>query len=350
MGKKKKIAIGIIAVGIIIVLLMSVPMPGLPVRMSIGEFLRNYLLLTYDIELPEIFPTPKPEIIPKGKIAFAVIPDYDYGSIYIADADGKNITLLIKDIRIRGDIAWSPDGQKIAFIGIGGEVVDGNIYVVNMRGKISRLVRLSQMRINNLDWSPDGKYIVFEATSYQKIEGNTTGMSGIRIGNTFYAEAGSGIYIMNADGTNITKIVEKGKYPAWSPDGKKIIFISCRENEYGKIYIINTNDGNITKLTIDSNITKITIGESFTWRPDGKKIAFVCWIGETQQICVMNVDGTNLTIVTNFQGVMNIKELNYSPDGKKIAFVSGSEIYIINADGTNLTKLAEGNYPTWSPP
>jgi len=363
--RKKKIAIGIITVGIIIILLDSVNIPWLPVPMSPLEYLRNYLLLFYDIELPRVSLSPGPEIIPKGKIAFAVIPDYDYGSIYIAEADGENITLFIKDIRIRGDIAWSPDGKKIAFVGSGRIPPDSRFYLVDMQGKIRTLAYLSLMHVDNLEWAPDGR-IVFEATVYQKIDGNTTGLSGMRIGNTFYAIVGSDIYIMNADGTNITKIIEKGSNPTWSPDGKYILFISEHEDEYGTVYIMNTNDGNMIKSPVQGNYP--------VWSPDGKKIAFVRSIPETEkirvpQIFVINIDGSNLTMLTHFRsedfvsGEYSIGELSYSPDGRKIAFTMGrwkdtgkgyfvrySEIYIMNADGTNLIRLAEGSCPTWSLP
>lgn len=334
---------------------MSAPMPGLPVQMSVFEYFRNYLLLFYDIELPEIYFSPKPEIIPKGKIAFAVIPDYDYGSIYIANVDGKNITLFIKDIRIRGDIAWSPDGKEIAFVGPSPLPVDSRIYTVNMQGKIRILIQFSQMRVSSPLWSPDGKYIAFEATSYQKIEGDTTGMSDIRIGNTFYAEMESSIYLLNADGTNITKIMEDTGQPSWSPDGKNIIFVSYRESNYGNIQIMNI-DG--------TNITTLVKGNYPAWSPNGKEIAFVSWIGDTkkawsQQIFVINSEGGNLTMLTNFRkeelGEYNILKPTYSPNGQKIAFTirrsrdAGKGYYTpyfelyINSDGTNLTKLAIDN-------
>jgi len=352
MKGRKKIAVGIIAVGIIIALLMPFPIPGTPAPMSILEYLRNYLLLFYDIELPRISLSPEPEIIPKEKIAFAVIPDYDYGSIYIADANGKNITLFIKDIRIRGDLSWSPDGQNIAFIGIFKMQDNGNnIYVVNMQGKITQLTKIKEKSFQTLCWSPDGKKIVFDAAPNQKTEsGYTTGEPDI--------------YIMNANGTNITKIVEKGGTPVWSPDGKKIAFTSYREDDYGNIYIINIDDGNMTKLTIR--------GSYPTWSADGKKIAFVAGVEESErvwvpQIFTINIDGSNLTVLTHFRSEdfkeMGIKEISYSPDGKKIAFTIRStrieqeragytrypQVYMINADGANLIRIAEGEHPTWSP-
>jgi len=109
------------------------------------------------------------------------------------------------------------------------------------------------------------------------------------------------------------------------------------------------------------------------WSPDGKKSLSLVGFAKlkkisVQQIFVMNVDGSNLTQVTHFSSKdfkeMQISELTFSPDRKKLAFTLSffrwkesekrwilcSEIYIINADGTNLTRVAEGEHPTWSPP
>ncbi len=96
--------------------------------------------------------------------------------------------------------------------------------------------------------------------------------------------------------------------------------------------------------------------------PPTGKIAFVREIGNTQgggwidsEIFVMNADGTNEVRLTN--NFVKDEDPNWSPDGRKIAFSSrsggNSEVYVMNADGTglmNLTKnLAHDAAPSWSP-
>jgi Tol biopolymer transport system component len=147
--KWKKAVIEIVVIGIVFLIFVAL-FTWLPII--------EYLVLKYNFQFPTIFP--RPEIIPKGKIAFAVIPDYDEKarSIYVADADGKDIVLLVRDIRIRGEI----------------------------------------------DWSPDGKYIVFTICSKRDTPE--------RKHYVWYPE----IYTINTDGTNLTRIAE-GESPTWSP-------------------------------------------------------------------------------------------------------------------------------------
>jgi Tol biopolymer transport system component len=90
------------------------------------------------------------------------------------------------------------------------------------------------------------------------------------------------------------------------------------------------------------------------YRPNGK-IAFVSSRDGNSEIYSMNVDGTNQTRLTNSTSYDSNPV--WSPDGSKIAFVSdrtgNSEIFVMNADGSNqinLTNNAGGDYePAWSP-
>ena len=90
------------------------------------------------------------------------------------------------------------------------------------------------------------------------------------------------------------------------------------------------------------------------WAPDGSKIAFASDRNGTQDVWVMNPDGSQQTNLT--QGEGNNTKPAWSPDGSKIAFVSdrdgNNEIYTMNADGTGLVRItnhgAGDNDPGWS--
>ncbi len=93
------------------------------------------------------------------------------------------------------------------------------------------------------------------------------------------------------------------------------------------------------------------------WSRDGSKIAFSSTQSGISEIWSMNADGTNQTRITfATQGGNFIPE--WSPDGTKIAYASlqdatgHPEVWVMNADGTNQTRLTftpvNQNAPTWS--
>lgn len=119
---------------------------------------------------------------------------------------------------------------------------------------------------------------------------------------------------------------------------------------------------NVTKIyTAKTDGTEeVELGEGFlpAYSPDGSKIAFVKGNGETSDIFVMNYDGSNKTKLTN--GGYNVAP-SFSPDGKRIAYVrdeDGFHIFIMDDNGMNKTRLNLGTdahqisgeyYPVWSP-
>ncbi len=85
------------------------------------------------------------------------------------------------------------------------------------------------------------------------------------------------------------------------------------------------------------------------------KIAFVSNRDGNAEIYVMDADGSNVTRLTNNLGFDGAP--TWSPDGTRIAFASSrhenSDIYIMNADGSDVTRLttdpANDGGPSWSP-
>ena len=70
------------------------------------------------------------------------------------------------------------------------------------------------------------------------------------------------------------------------------------------------------------------------WSPDGKKIVFETWRDGNSEIYVMNADGSNQTNITNHNA--DDRYPAWSPDGKKIAFVSNrsgyNQIYVMEVE------------------
>lgn len=182
------------------------------------------------------------------------------------------------------------------------------------------------------------------------------------------------IYTMNADGSNQT-LVGKGFNPAFSPDGKKIAFTSCAasgdfpcDSDKNDISVMNADGsgrqsltGNLTRDS-DGSIEVGSMEKSPAFSPDGKKIAFVSDAGEASEpsIWVMNADGSGQTRITSPTLGQDFNP-DWSPDGTKIVFsritssTMESELYVMNADGSNLHKVPNTRNggsdikPSWSP-
>ena len=83
------------------------------------------------------------------------------------------------------------------------------------------------------------------------------------------------------------------KFPAWSPDGKKIAFLST-DNDKRIIFIMDIDGTEIRKLTDNKFLPTMP-----SWSPDGNKIAFQMRVDNNWEIFVINIDGSGLTRLTN---------------------------------------------------
>ena len=263
-------------------------------------------------------PTPAPAPAPaaNGRIVFSSNRDGN-SEIYAMNADGTGVSRLTNHSGSDYGPAWSPDRQRIAFTS--NRSGDDEIYVMNADGTgVSRLTygtggsyQVVPPGMSQPAWSPDGQRI---AVSWN------------RYGDNFYE-----IYVMNADGTNVSRLI--GGYldfnPAWSPDGQRIAFERIvLGDSTSDIYVVNEDGSNLTRLTTNNGYDGTP-----AWSPDGERIAFASWRNGRLDIYVMNADGSNQT------GLTDGDDPAWSPDGQRIAFSSGRDIYVMNADGSNPTRL-----------
>jgi TolB protein len=172
------------------------------------------------------------------------------------------------------------------------------------------------------------------------------------------AFAGSGgIFLMNADATGKTLLVSRASFdysPAWSPDGSQIAFRSANPGPFGsvgRIFVINVDGTGLRQLSPDDPDPNVSYyyDDGATWSPDGHKIVFTR--GGVLQ--VINADGTGMMALPNEDRSWYP---DWSPDGTRIAYgtlISGMDIAVRNADGSNPTRLTsdpgQENNPRWSP-
>ena len=214
------------------------------------------------------------------------------------------------------------------------------IYVMDNDGKNQRRLTNNRAKDWSPSWSPDGKRIVFMS--------NRDGHVHAKHGWATYE-----IYVMNADGSNPQNVTDNpfdDRSPSWSPDGKRIAFTSNRDWDNPQsidIYVMDADGSNPERLT--NNPTE---DEDPSWSPDGERIAFSTRrdghvenkFGITYEIYVMDADGQNEQRLTDNRN--NDWDPVWSPDGKRIAFASDRkgdvvsfDIYVMDADGGNPQKL-----------
>lgn len=205
-----------------------------------------------------------------------------------------------------------------------------NVYEIGVldmvSGKISMLTNDPDPGDAEPAWSPDGKFILYSA-----------GRNG---GSRF------DIYRMKADGTEATQLITSprgGNFsPTYSPDGSKIVFHTNRDGHM-EVYLANSDGSNQTNLT---NNTSNSAAAS--WSPDGSRIVFASDRTGDYQLYVMDANGDNVKLLLDHKGFSDFRP-RYSPDGRLILFgtqstsnISEYHLATINSDGSNFRMITSG--------
>jgi TolB protein len=256
--------------------------------------------------------------------------------VYTMKQDGTENKLLLAATLGLNHYEWSPDGKKIACVGYLNMETFWSIYVFDADGSnLKRLTTTTNVMDGALSWSPDGTKIMF-TRSYPA-----------------QPNRASELWIMNSDGSEQKFTGISGFQPMWSPDGTRLVYCSSKSGNW-EIYSSDIDGKNEKRLTTNTYMDLNPV-----WSPDGTQIAFMSERTGNAEIFIMNADGTRpvrLTMNTVYDGMPR-----WSPDGALLVFNSelpGSEhteVYIINTDGSDLTRLTNspGNKrsinPAWCP-
>ena len=262
-----------------------------------------------------------------GKIAFT-----NANMLMTMNSDGSGELSLVSN-GSNNSPSWKADGTKIAFSRREPQEITTAIYVVNPDGTGLQKISTEPAADYQPSWSPDGTRIAFTNTSGPTPE----------------------ISIMNADGSNrviLTANSAVDAFPVWSPDGTRILFVSTRDfpgltgdtSPGFEVYVMNADGSNQTRLTNN------TFADTYpSWSPEGNKITFASNRDGNYEIYSMNADGSNQVNLTN--NASNDFDPVWSPDGSRIAFLSfrdsilgaPQEVYLMNPDGSNQTRLTNSS-------
>lgn len=158
------------------------------------------------------------------------------------------------------------------------------------------------------------------------------------------------VWIMNADGSNPTKILDRASEPSFSPDGKMIAYYHWTDG----IFVVNADGSGAPgkKIVGDSNVGFID------WSHDGRLIAFSALPGGQGNIVVNVVppDGSALKD-SNARRLISVgKSPSWSPDDTQFALdscdmASHCGIFKVSAGGGPISPIVTdgGGTPAWSP-
>ena len=238
----------------------------------------------------------------------------------------------------------------------------------------TRLITLAKHGMYDAATSPDGRFIACRLQASTRSGGLPP----------------SDIYIANAAGSAAVRIMHSGRHdaqPAWSPDGRRLAYVSMPAQTSGKFQILTVNREGTDGHVIVNGSTTV---QSPSWSPDGTSIVFQSRNGLNQQLAVVPASGgpvrwlsstiggaepfwsrSGLILFRNAAGTLMTTDANgsvatslnvrgaqpaFSPNGKQIAYVSSAggadQIFIASAEGAhprNVTKLAaqDASHPAW---
>ena len=154
------------------------------------------------------------------------------------------------------------------------------------------------------------------------------------------------LYVADADGANEQVLLKSSEpiiSPAWSPDSKRIAYVSF-ETGMAKVFIQDIGTGERELVLLNNNQIS-----SPAWSPDGKLLSLTLYQDGNAEIYILNLLNKNLTRLTKHYSIDT--ESSWSPKGTKILFTSGRsgapQLYEIDLTKFNIkpTRLTfEGNY------
>jgi Tol biopolymer transport system component len=230
--------------------------------------------------------------------------------------------------------AWSPDGRTIAFIRSPNFLVS-DVHLIPATGGEPKRLTFDNLNLpGGLAWSADGREIIYSSPR-----------GGL-----------PSLWRIASSGGHLRRLIGIGEYaydPAVARAGDRLAYVYRRLDL--NIWLAPGPNSNAVDKAAVRLIASSREETSPNFSPDGKKIAFVSDRSGSKEIWVSTSDGQNAVQLTNFGG-SHTGTPRWSPDGRQIVFDSRPEgqadIYAVSVDGGRpqrvTTENSEDVMPSWS--
>jgi Tol biopolymer transport system component len=158
-------------------------------------------------------------------------------------------------------------------------------------------------------------------------------------------EGYASIYLVNADGKSLRKLVDRAWAPTWSPRGRRLAFF----HDLGDVVRLEVLDADGTERTRVVGTHNYNFS-AFSWSPDETRIAYEAFVHDG--IYVANADGSGEQLLVSDTAFNPA----WSPDGGRIAFIRREDedaLSVVNIDGGRERQLrmdvSFSVQPAWSP-
>jgi len=246
--------------------------------------------------------------------------------------DGTNpVTLAGAAPKEVDGFSWSPDGKAIAVTVYegDGDANNANLYVVDLRtGGLVRLTDESDLQARTPAWSPDGKRILF----YKARSSGPYVSTG--------ATTGEGWWVIDADGTDARRLGGNGTDPSWAPDNRRFVYL----NE-SRLWVMDVETGTTAPMTAVDSALRYP-----RWSPDGAWIA----ARKGNVVAVVRPSGEDFHTLLDGCGAGEscaVTQPSWSPDGGWIVTNDKlGDLVVVRPDGSSLRRVgsARGRMPAFT--
>jgi TolB protein len=268
--------------------------------------------------------------------------------VFTIRADGSGLRRLTRGRLTELEPAWSPDGRRVAFVRYdvgaalesdeGQDLEAAEIFIVDADGRNERRLTHAPGEDTAPAWSPDGRRIAFVSE-----------------------RAGTDIYVMNADGRSQRRLTHsRGNAaafaPAWSPTGREIVFSASAPEDSGntEIFVMRADGSNRRRLTRTKRAEHFLGDSDPAWARHG--IVFTSEREGQGDLWRTSANGEAQSAVLKLPR-SNEWDPAFSSDGMLLAYVSASVspadaprwIWLARADGSSRRRLVQGLHPAWRP-